>query len=454
LTDLTFRFKNYKRNYLISFLLIVLLSWGRYIVSNSLKVDGIILEGLGGNIISILFFSSVILHFYSFHKIQSEDISFIKYAYIINAMGLLMLPCISNDIYSLLAYGESFDYSSQVFIKNITSANFFYDFISPLYKTTPNMYGIVTLVLAKYSVIPISILLSVFNFKLICFFLVSIVIFLINRIDNISNQSKVFVLLNPLWTIEAIGQSHCEVISVSLFLISIYFINKSQIYLSGLLFGLACFSKVSMVLCFPILLYYFILLRGSSWKTLIIFLIKYFIVIIFLFTICYYQFRDIHFLVRPFLTIDTMRPTGSFVAYIYETLKVLKAYSINQSTEIFKLGFKILAISYILVLVYKLKARIMANGAYLVFGVITAMLLLYSHRFMTWYLILLLPVYFWINNGKSRLLFFCLSSACVIQDCAYYNYISPFSTYILGLSIAIIIIFQIRILILPFDKKN
>lgn len=125
MTDLTFRFKNYKRNYLISFLLIVLLSWGRYIVSNSLKVDGIILEGLGGNIISILFFSSVILHFYSFHKIQSEDISFIKYAYIINAMGLLMLPCISNDIYSLLAYGESFDYSSQVFIKNITSANFF-----------------------------------------------------------------------------------------------------------------------------------------------------------------------------------------------------------------------------------------------------------------------------------------------------------------------------------------
>ena len=149
-----------------------------------------------------------------------------------------------------------------------------------------------------------------------------------------------------------------------------------------------------------------------------------------------------------------MRPTGSFVAYIYETFKVLKAYSINQSTEIFKLGFKILAISYILVLVYKLKARIMANGIYLVFGVITAMLLLYSHRFMTWYLILLLPVYFWINNGKSRLLFFCLSSACVIQDCAYYNYISPFSTYILGLSIAIIIIFQIRILILPFDKKN
>lgn len=453
MTGLFFELKNWKRNYLVSFLLIVLLSWVRFIISNSLKVDGIILEGIIGNLITILFFSSVLLHFYSFSKMQCEEINFIKYAYIINAMGLLMLPCISNDIYSLLAYGESFDFTSKVFAQNISSENFFYDFISPLYKTTPNMYGIGTLVLAKYSVVPSSILLSVFNFKLICFFLVCLVIFLVNRINNISNQSKAFILLNPLWTIEAIGQSHSEVISVSLFFVCIYFIYKSKLYLSGFFFGLACLSKVSMMLCFPILLYYFILLRGFSWKTLINILSKYFIVCIFMFSICYYQFGDIQFLAKPFLTIDTMWPTGSFVAYIYETLKVLKVNSINQTTEILKLGFKILAIGYILVLVYKLKTRIIENGPFLVFGVITAILLLYSHRFMSWYLILLLPIYFWINNEKYRFLFLYLSLACVIQDCAYYNYISPFSTYILGLSIAIFIIFQIRVLILPFNQK-
>jgi hypothetical protein len=422
----------------------VVLSWLRFYISNELKVDGVVMDSTLGLAITVLFFGCIGLQFFSFYKLEFEELSIHKYAQIINLISLFMLPCLSNDIFSLLGYGDAFDYTSSVFSTPVLSHSIFYNYVSNLYTTTPNVYGLGSLSIAKVSIVNSSVLASIFSLKFFSFVLVSISLYLLNKIGRIDKKNLGFVVLNPLWTIQALGQTHTEVIAVSLLFLSLYYIHKNGYLISACCFGLAVLTKVSFVVCFPILIYYFYQSHSSNLRSISLFFLNYMLIGSGFLGCIYFYFGNIDVLSQPLHTLNTLWPTGSFCAYIHDLWQIKSLIFI----------FKVLFFIYLLGLYLKYKSVIKSKISVIIYFCLIAFLLLFTHRFLTWYLLLVLPIFFWIESKNIKRDFLILCCALTLQDAAHFNQFKILHLSILVLSIIVTIIYQLKILSFPFLKKN
>ncbi|MGL1475121.1 hypothetical protein ACSTJF_00480, partial [Vibrio parahaemolyticus] len=62
----------------------------------------------------------------------------------------LMLPMLSNDLYSLLAYGDASNRGADVYtMTDMLHISPYYDYVSELWKTAPCVYGPVVLLQVK-----------------------------------------------------------------------------------------------------------------------------------------------------------------------------------------------------------------------------------------------------------------------------------------------------------------
>ena len=419
-------------------------------MAGTLKVDDVILSSPQGIAITIVFLMSLGLHFYSFYKMSFDEVSIFKYAIVINGLSLFMLPCISNDLFSLLGYGDMFDYSSKVFSNPISEQSEFYTLVSKLYTEIPNVYGLGSLILVKGVIIKSQLLASIFSFKLLCFCLVSVSIILLKNLNNIEKKNIAYVLLNPLWTIQALGQSHTEVIALALFLIVLYFISKQRIVLSAVFFGLAVLTKISLIICFPIaILYYYDKMKLSKIEWIRFFLI-YFIIGAILIAFLWIYFGNLDALTLPLNTLSSLWLTGSFAAYIVD---IFHSYFGNQySTSILLLIFKCIFFIYTGLLFYRYKENFKSNSSSMIYYGLLAFLMLYSHRLLTWYLLLVLPLFFWLEDKSIRRDLLVLTFGLTLQDAAHFNHFKYLHLGILILGIGLTIVYQIKLLVAPFRK--
>ena len=133
-----------------------------------------------------------------------------------------------------------------------------------------------------------------------------------------------------------------------LFFASLYCIQIQRLKLFGyLFFWLSFLGKFSMILCFPILLYYWYENYGLQWRTFFqILAINIFIILTLIFGL-FIHFQNLDMIVEPLNIVNNLWPTGTFLSYFYELFNAMKLTHLKEWTTIFKILFKSLFAIYV-----------------------------------------------------------------------------------------------------------
>ena len=407
----------------------------------------------------IFFVVAIYIHFKSFYNIVKEPnpSSPIKMMFLINILGFFMLPCISNDIFSVLNYGNHFDGSPKIYTQSTLNPSLFTSYVSGLYHSIPCVYGIGAMLVSKLS-IQHTVIGSIFTFKGVALLCSIISGFFICRTPDLSPRQQWIWCLNPIWTIHALGHAHIEVLSISLFFISILLTLKEKYILSVLFFLLSFSTKFSLIFCLPILWMIPYLKGKQSLKLLSIHIAIYLVATGVLIGSEYIYWGQSYSILIPIKTVSSLWPTGSFAEIIFAIKKIITSsfhpeYGLEQtlSDRLFleKLGvlLKGIFILFNLALIYRCRKQLIANLPLILFSGVASLLFIYSHRFMSWYLLLFIP-FFVLPFEWKKIIFIVmiLGFFATIQDAAHFNHIQPLSTIILAIAIPATIITQLWLL--------
>jgi hypothetical protein len=445
--------ENLNKFHFWSFSLLVILSWLRYFISGNLQVDDVTMGSLMGIAISILFVIFTFIHFMSFYYMDLSGSFKFKKALYLNAAGMFMLPCISNDIFSWLAYTDSFQFNSEIYRTSVSNKSMFYPYISELYETIPNVYGIICLIVAKMSIVSKSVLLNILSLKFFIAFIVSVLLFILNKQKSEEGSSWNYIFLNPLWTIHALGESHTEVLGLFFIFLAFYSLFYNRNVIAVALFSIAVLVKISFVLLFPVFVW-------CQWHRSIdkIQMIRFFLHALILgsaiLILIFLLFKDFDILLLPLTTIDRLWPTGNFSDYFVSVYKLIFEDSERLIPSV-KIVMKFLFLFYIGILLYiNRNSSIKLRWLEALYFIFLAFLFLYSHRFLTWYLLILLPMFMWLKNNRLRNEFFFLSLFFTFQDVAHFNHLNYYHYVILIAGIVGSILFQVKSLSLPFFDRD
>lgn len=444
---------NASKLHLWSFCILVVLSWSRYLLSGKLQVDEVVMESPFGIVISILFTVFTLGHFLAFYHLELNSQFQFRKAIIINIVAIFMLPCISNDIFSWMAYADSFQYNDDIYRNSISKDSSFYSYISELYKTIPNVYGVICLMLAKLSIVSTNILLNILCLKFFIAIIVSMVLYLYNRIKTIESNNLNFIFLNPLWTIQALGQTHTEIVGLFFIFLAFYFLFLGRYFNAIFLFSIAVLVKISFIFLFPVLIWY-LWYRNIEKKETMLFLMYTIVIAGLTLTTIYLLFGSFDLILLPLATIDKLWPTGNFSDYLVSIYNLIFASNLELIPTV-KLLVKISFLFYLSILLWKHKSnKNKIKWIEVFYFIFLAFLFLYSHRFLTWYLLLLLPIFIWISDSSVRNGFFFLSFFFTIQDIAHFNHSSYYYYSILVIGIAGAIVSQVTSLSQPFFGRD
>lgn len=458
--------RSWNRLYFGSLIILTLLSWIRYLLSGKITVDNVSLESIAGKATTILFVASLIIHFVSFYHFRLESKSHLIYSLlIVHIVCLFMLPCISNDIFSLIGYSYSFDFSSSVFLNTIPITYPWIDTVSSLYKEIPCVYGILAISIAKTCIIPNQLAVSILLFKLIIIifsFLASY--YFLNKTElEIRNTS--FLLLNPIWIIHGLGHAHIEALILPLVLLALTLPTRFLLVSAFLMFC-AFEIKISAILLIP-LIYLYNSKGKIQYEHSYIFFASY----LFIFT-CgifthHYLFGDILSITKPLEEVNKLWPSGTFSDYslaIFKLTNTETAFSshhlilhqpeVENATLFIKNGFKLIFVLYVLTLIFNTFRKKIENNYTLLLFCVLAVFLLYSHRYMTWYIVLALPCLLYLKDQKILTAILVFGLGTTIQDAAHFNHSHSSHIIIATFGLMITIPSMVYLLCYPFLSHN
>jgi hypothetical protein len=254
---------NHVRAILLSAFLIVAMSWLRVYVAGTIKVDGHGLAGLPVYVVFFTFIASLGVYSVSLYKLwkdntlTSPEVRLVSY--ILAVLFSLMLPMLSNDIFSLLTYGDSANRGIDVYIDTHSfMVSPYFEFVSNLWKTAPCVYGPIPLSTSRIAtgIGAGHLLLSLAVYKALALFWAVIFIEVMTRVGTLlgtPSRSLLFILLNPLFLIQGLAQLHCDAIAITLTGCMLYFFLDKKWYWAFLFAGLSIATKISFVLMLPFL---------------------------------------------------------------------------------------------------------------------------------------------------------------------------------------------------------
>jgi hypothetical protein len=242
---------------------IVLASWFRVYIAGTIQVDD---HGLSGIPVYIVFITySVAIWFYgiSLYRLWCADTlssSQIRvFAYLMIGIFTLMLPMLSNDIFSLLAYGDASNKGVDVYTDTQSlHVSPLYDYVSKLWKTAPCVYGPVCLYTSKLAglICPGNVFVALAAYKILALFWAIIFVEVMSRISTLLETpscSLLLILLNPILLMQGIAQLHCDAIAATCVVCIIYTVLTEKWILAFAFLAFAILSKMSYVLILPFL---------------------------------------------------------------------------------------------------------------------------------------------------------------------------------------------------------
>ena len=434
---------------LLSAFIIVAASWYRVYIAGTLQVDGHGLSGIPVYIVFISFILALTVYSVSLYRLWIESVlstSEIKVlSYIFAGLFSFMLPMLSNDIFSLLTYGDAANRGIDVYTDTHSySVSPYFEFVSNLWRTAPCVYGPVCLSMSRIAAFigQGHLLLALLAYKVIALLWLALFIEVMYRIGNAlgrSSSSLLFIILNPLVMMQGLAQLHCDGIAIALSGCMIYFFLTKKWYWAFVFAGLAIASKISFVLMLPFLVVG-LFIEKSTWLS---FLSRTFVgvVIAVITVVAIYApyYTSLQTIQTPFKFVFNQDPAKSIAEVIGDIVyfapsvisgkenqelhsnlhvrpstsaKQLEAWLLVKKTS---QGFALL-MSAIVFLRFWLGERDIRHWMKVFTRLLLLFLLFYSHVFYAWYLLMVIPFLWYEDDLRFIQWLFVLTCFCNVHD--------------------------------------
>ena len=180
-----------------------------------------------------------------------------KLAFILIALFSLMVPMLSNDIFSYLVFGDAANKGADVYTNSqCTHYSTFYPYITGMWTSSTCAYGTVVLALAMLAtwIGAGKILVALMVYKVMILLLAFLFVEAAARLTLLVQapvRSFIFVVLNPVLLLQGVGQLHPDLIAITFVLCAIYFVLSNKWYWAFVLVALAVATKMNYVLALP-----------------------------------------------------------------------------------------------------------------------------------------------------------------------------------------------------------
>ena len=431
---------------LLCTLAITILSWCKFIVTGSIRVDQNPFPASLGYLVFVVFAGSLLVYGIQYWKLFNEEFGssydfkqLKKYAWLQLGIASLAMPLLSNDVFVYLAHGElsnrGFDVFSQ---QNVLPQSIWFNHLGNLWQDAPCVYGPINLLIAKLAAFMSfgNIWLALACYKLIHFLMGIGIIGLIFQMAK-SPQDFILVAFTPAFWLHNISQVHNDLTGCLFFFTAVYFITHDKIYYSAILIALAVASKISYIIYVPFIgLYYLLFVRTRKiYKSVIYGLAA--IVLFTGFLVGSYAlfWKNSSTLTVPITYARDQAPSKTFSEVAGEILTVLMSNegissSINNQIEnknkvkenpkiyYWKITQKIfnyigILLGIITTLIFAIKTKLKFTKKILVEYFIKMSMvffLIYLHVFNAWYLVAFMPLLLLVGNLKRLKKYFIIIS--------------------------------------------
>lgn len=463
---------------MLSSLLMVSLSFFRAFIAGTIRVDG---HGLSGWPVYVVFFGFLLalgVYAYNYYKLWNAgdiEIGSVRLlAFVLAALFSLMLPMLSNDIYSLLSYGDAANRGVDVYtdVKSLVLSPYF-DYVSPLWRTAPCVYGPVSLGTSRLACLigNGNILLSIVAYKVLAFIWSLVLIEMAFRIAGVLKTSVrpfLFIVLNPVFLLQGVAQLHCDMLAVTLCLCMLYFFFRGNWLLAFLFAGLTIVAKMNFVLVLGFLVVA-LFLNKDSWLSFIYKTVGGICITALVIAALYFPYYSSADTFKvPFNFLFSQNPAKSIAEVIgdivYFAPAVISGHTDEMNATMAKssgvsdpqlvvwiavkracqlFAFILSAIIFVRYWFGKRESKQWMN-IYLRFLII--FLLFYSHVFYAWYLMLLLPFVWYETDKRFMQWMFVLTCFSNVHDimCSV-NHDTPVYFIVLPLTLLSVLVFFWRL---------
>lgn len=248
---------------------IVLLSFMRFSYTGVLTVDFIKFHGWASYAAGLGFISLLCIFGYGYYRVVLNYEGWTMNRHEVTVLSLWMalmttpmLPMLSNDIFSYLAYGDLVlkGFSPYDSGYNLLQSDFF-DYLAPWFNNWPCVYGPVALGISVASVSiggTHNLLGPIMAFKVLNAVFIIVFITVISRLEGKGDErfnTHALVLLSPLLWLQGSGQGHFDMIAVTFIAAAIMCALKDRYSLAAVLAAMAFNVKITGAIICPLLLF-------------------------------------------------------------------------------------------------------------------------------------------------------------------------------------------------------
>jgi len=242
----------------------VIISWYRVLIAGTIMVDG---HGLHGwpealvfisFILSLGFFSVAYYRLWANRELCLSDIK--PLAFVLIGIFSFMLPMLSNDIFSYMVFGDAANKGADVYTNTqCMHVSSYFSYITRAWASSTCAYGPVILLLAMTAAWMGAgkIVLTLVTYKILVLLTAFVFVELAARVSLLMQapvRCFTFIVLNPVFLLQGVGQLHADLIAITFTLAGIYFLFSNKWYLSFVMVALAIATKMNYVLILPFFL--------------------------------------------------------------------------------------------------------------------------------------------------------------------------------------------------------
>lgn len=413
-------------------LIVCLVSWLHFGLTDSLIVDGNCIEPFW---IRLCLFIFIGLSFFIYYKklyeiiqdpssINLPILKFISGLFVV--LSFSTLPLFSNDFFSMLGYSEAAFKGFNIYENfDALTQTSFTDYINPLYYKLNCKYGPVNVLLLM---IPFFLgIKSMFGLMLFCKFIFLIFTLVYLRFSfKLIEKSKVnycWLILFPIWSMQGLGQFHNDIIGISMLLAGYFFLQERKLFLASVFISLAVLCKFTFIIFLALPFCYYLELEKKlefkHWAKLGV----YFMICLLSLGYLFYSplIDSFSQILTPIKAMNGERPSSTFAdlgAYALMVFSDDFKSNYEKTIPIFKyLGMLIMLFSSF---IYLKNFKKEGSHKFLLLSIFTTLILVYSHRFLPWYL-MTIPLFL---DYKSKMTWikwlFVISFFAMFQDFAIF----------------------------------
>lgn len=340
-------------------------------------------------------------------------------AFTVAFISLFMLPMISNDIFSVLSYGDIAAKGMNPFIDgSYLQLSKFFDLVGTEWHEAPCVYGPVNLLLAMAAVYAAkgNLFMCIILYKLIILAFSLIFILFVCRYLAEFGESRDFnltalIVLSPVFWLQGTGQAHNDIVAAALIAGAIYYMKGAKFVPAAAFITAAILAKMLSLI---ILAFYFLFLfwhhRNNIKRIAVLTFVSIVVIGVLSFDAYYPFWRGSETLTAPMKFIAEKKPSKSHIEILSE-IYVFAKNSISTVTmnpdidrkaawKVITPIFQILSLLLSALLLLKLRKANKEYGDFLqTFAAISVIAAtFFSPVFQPWYLLMALPLFVEMKN--------------------------------------------------------